>query len=69
MALHLIVAMTGASGAYAAELLLKKSPWPSPQGARELRLRHIGSLILDNSATVGFGCIMPLRDVDLRVSS
>jgi 4-hydroxy-3-polyprenylbenzoate decarboxylase len=29
MALHLIVAMTGASGAYAAELLLKKSPWPT----------------------------------------
>jgi flavin prenyltransferase len=26
---HLIVAMTGASGAYAAELLLKKSPWPT----------------------------------------
>ena len=29
MPLHLIVAMTGASGAYAAELLLKKSPWPT----------------------------------------
>ncbi len=29
MDLHLIVAMTGASGAYAAELLLKKSPWPT----------------------------------------
>lgn len=27
--MHLIVAMTGASGAYAAELLLKKSPWPT----------------------------------------
>ena len=26
---HLIVAMTGASGAYAAELLLRKSPWPT----------------------------------------
>ncbi len=26
---HLIVAMTGASGAYAAELLVKKSPWPT----------------------------------------
>jgi 4-hydroxy-3-polyprenylbenzoate decarboxylase len=26
---HLIVAATGASGAYAAELLLKKSPWPT----------------------------------------
>jgi 4-hydroxy-3-polyprenylbenzoate decarboxylase len=26
---HLIVAVTGASGAYAAELLLKKSPWPT----------------------------------------
>jgi flavin prenyltransferase len=29
MTLHLIVAMTGASGAYAGELLLKKSPWPT----------------------------------------
>jgi 4-hydroxy-3-polyprenylbenzoate decarboxylase len=29
MALHLIVAMTGASGAYAGELLLRKSPWPT----------------------------------------
>ena len=29
MSLQLIVAMTGASGAYAAELLLKKSPWPT----------------------------------------
>lgn len=26
---HLIVAMTGASGAYAARLLLEKSPWPT----------------------------------------
>lgn len=26
---HLIVAMTGASGAYAAQLLLEKSPWPT----------------------------------------
>jgi 4-hydroxy-3-polyprenylbenzoate decarboxylase len=29
MTAHLIVAMSGASGAYAAELLLKKSPWPT----------------------------------------
>jgi 4-hydroxy-3-polyprenylbenzoate decarboxylase len=29
MALHLIVAMTGASGAYAAQLLLERSPWPT----------------------------------------
>jgi 4-hydroxy-3-polyprenylbenzoate decarboxylase len=29
MTLHLIVAMTGASGAYATELLLQKSPWPT----------------------------------------
>jgi flavin prenyltransferase len=29
MPAHLIVAMTGASGAYAARLLLEKSPWPT----------------------------------------
>jgi 4-hydroxy-3-polyprenylbenzoate decarboxylase len=29
MASHLVVAMTGASGAYAAQLLLKRSPWPT----------------------------------------
>ena len=29
MTLNLVVAMTGASGAYAAELLLRKSPWPT----------------------------------------
>lgn len=29
MASHLVVAMTGASGAYAAQLLLEQSPWPT----------------------------------------
>jgi 4-hydroxy-3-polyprenylbenzoate decarboxylase len=29
MTAHLVVAMTGASGAYAAQLLLERSPWPT----------------------------------------
>lgn len=43
---HLIVAMTGASGAYAAELLLKKSPWPTmliaSKWAREIYVHECG---------------------------
>lgn len=43
---NLIVAMTGASGAYAAELLLKKSPWPTmliaSKWAREIYAHECG---------------------------
>jgi 4-hydroxy-3-polyprenylbenzoate decarboxylase len=43
---HLIVAMTGASGAYAAELLIKKSPWPTmlivSKWAREIYTHECG---------------------------
>lgn len=42
----LIVAMTGASGAYAAELLIKKSPWPvqliASRWAREIYAHECG---------------------------
>jgi 4-hydroxy-3-polyprenylbenzoate decarboxylase len=62
MSLHLIVAMTGASGAYAAELLLKKSPWPTmliaSQWGRQIyahergsmdQLEKLASQVFDNS--------------------
>lgn len=43
---HLIVAMTGASGAYAAELLIKSSPWPTmlivSKWAREVYTHECG---------------------------
>ena len=43
---HLIVAMTGASGAYAAELLLERSPWPTmliaSRWAREIYAHECG---------------------------
>jgi len=43
---QLIVAMTGASGAYAAELLLQKSPWPTmliaSRWAREIYAHECG---------------------------
>jgi 4-hydroxy-3-polyprenylbenzoate decarboxylase len=43
---NLIVAMTGASGVYAAELLLKKSPWPTmlivSKWAREIYAHECG---------------------------
>ncbi len=43
---HLVVAMTGASGAYAAELLLEKSPWPTmliaSKWAREIYVHECG---------------------------
>ena len=60
--LHLIVAMTGASGAYAAELLLKKSPWPTmliaSKWARQIyahecgpvaQLEKLASQVFDNA--------------------
>lgn len=62
MALHLVVAMTGASGAYAAELLLRKSPWPTmlitSKWARQIyahecgpvaQLEKLASQVLDNA--------------------
>jgi 4-hydroxy-3-polyprenylbenzoate decarboxylase len=62
MTLHLIVAMTGASGAYATELLLKKSPWPTmliaSKWARQIyahecgpveRLEGAANHVLDNA--------------------
>jgi 4-hydroxy-3-polyprenylbenzoate decarboxylase len=42
MAAHLVVAMTGASGAYAAELLIDKSPWSTMLIASDWA-RHIYS--------------------------
>ncbi len=46
MTLHLVVAMTGASGAYAAKLLLDKSPWPTmlitSRWAREIYAQECG---------------------------
>ncbi len=43
---HLVVAMSGASGAYAAELLLSKSPWPTmliaSRWAREIYAHECG---------------------------
>ena len=43
---HMVVAMTGASGAYAAELLIKKSPWPTmliaSKWAREIYTHECG---------------------------
>ncbi len=43
---HLIVAMTGASGAYAAQLLIQKSPWPTTliasKWAREIYAHECG---------------------------
>ena len=62
MSPHLLVAMTGASGAYATELLLKKSPWPTmlivSQWARQIythecgpidRLEKLATQVFDNA--------------------
>ncbi len=57
---HLIVAMTGASGAYAAELLIKKAPWPTmliaSKWAREIYAHECGPFeALEQSADRVFG--------------
>lgn len=48
MSPHLVVAMTGASGAYAARLLLEKSPWPTmlitSKWARQVYVHECGPL-------------------------
>ncbi len=42
MASHLVVAMTGASGAYAAQLLIERSPWPTTLIASDWAQRIYG---------------------------
>ncbi|MBT8338520.1 MAG: UbiX family flavin prenyltransferase [Desulfatitalea sp.] len=67
---RLVVAMTGASGAYAARLLLEKSPWPTiliaSRWAREVCVRECGDF---ESFKRGAGQVCDVEDLTAAPAS